>query len=48
MKIWYQSSSAYGYEPVRDEYGKTLEAQCRNVLRPGTEVRVAGIPKPLT
>jgi len=44
MKIWYQSSSAYGYEPVRDEYGKTLEAQCRNVLRPGTEVRVAGIP----
>ena len=44
MKIWYQSSSAYRYEPVWDEYGKTLEAQCRDVLAPGAEVHVTGIP----
>ena len=44
MKIWYQSSSSYGFEPVWDEYGKTLEDQCRAVVRPGTEVHVEGIP----
>lgn len=44
MKIWYQSSSAYRYEPVWDEYGKTVEDQCRKVLRPETEVHVTGIP----
>ncbi len=44
MKIWYQSSSGYRYEPVWDEYGRTLEAQCRRVLRPDTEVFVTGIP----
>lgn len=44
MKIWYQSASSYGFEPVWDEYGKTLESQCRKVLHPETEVRVAGIP----
>jgi allantoin racemase len=44
MKIWYQSSSSYGFEPVWDEYGKTLEEQCRAVVRPGTEVHVEGIP----
>ncbi|MBV7482954.1 aspartate/glutamate racemase family protein [Bordetella sp. BOR01] len=44
MKIWYQSASSYGYEPVWDEYGKTLESQCRNVLAPDVELRVAGIP----
>lgn len=44
MKIWYQSASAYGFEPVWDEYGKTLEQQCRAVLRPDTQLRVAGIP----
>lgn len=43
MKIWYQSSSSYGYEPVWDEYGKTLEEQCKNIVRPGTEVHVEGI-----
>lgn len=44
MKIWYQSSSAYGYEPVWNEYGKTLESQCRCVVRQDTEVHVKGIP----
>ncbi|MBI2727726.1 MAG: hypothetical protein HYX42_15910 [Polaromonas sp.] len=44
MKIWYQSSSSYGFEPVWDEYGKTLEDQCRAVVRPGTDVHVEGIP----
>jgi len=44
MKIWYQSSSGYRYEPVWDEYGRTLEDQCRNVLRPDTQVHVTGIP----
>lgn len=43
-RIWYQSASAYGYEPVWDEYGRTLEQQCAAVLRPDTEVRVSGIP----
>ena len=43
MKIWYQSSSSYGYEPVFDEYGKTLEMQCRNIARASTEVHVEGI-----
>lgn len=44
MKIWYQSASGYGFEPVWDEYGRTLEAQCRNVLHKDTEVHVIGIP----
>jgi hypothetical protein len=43
MKIWYQSASAYGYEPVWDDYGRTLEAQCRRVVHRDTEVRVAGL-----
>jgi Asp/Glu/hydantoin racemase len=44
MKIWYQSASAYRHEPVWDEYGRTLEAQCRRVVHPDTEVYVTGIP----
>ncbi len=44
MKIWYQSSSGYRYEPVWDEYGKTLEDQCRKVVRADTEVHITGIP----
>ena len=44
MKIWYQSASAYRYEPVWDEYGRTIEAQCRKVLHPDTELYVTGIP----
>ena len=44
MKIWYQSSSSYRFEPVWDEYGKTLEEQCRKVVRSGTEVYITGIP----
>ncbi len=44
MKIWYQSLSSYRYEPVWDEYGKTLEEQCRQAVRPGTEVFVTGTP----
>lgn len=44
MKIWYQSASAYGFEPVWDEYGRTLLAQCRRVLHPDTDVHLHGIP----
>ena len=44
MKIWYQSSSAYRFEPVWDEYGRTLEEQCRKVVRPDTGIHVTGIP----
>jgi Asp/Glu/hydantoin racemase len=44
MKIWYQSASAYRFEPVWDEYGQTLETQCRKVANPGVEVYVTGIP----
>lgn len=43
MKIWYQSASAYGYEPVWDDYGRTVLAQCRAVLRPDTEIQLHGI-----
>ena len=44
MKIWYQSASAYGFEPVWDEYGRTIVAQSRAALHPDTEVHVHGIP----
>lgn len=44
MKIWYQSASGYRFEPVWDEYGRTLEAQCRKVLHADSEVYVTGIP----
>jgi Asp/Glu/hydantoin racemase len=43
MKIWYQSASAYGYEPVWDDYGRTVLAQCRAVLRPDTDIQLHGI-----
>lgn len=44
MKIWYQSASSYGYEPVWDEYGKTLLQRCHEAAEPGTSVHLAGIP----
>lgn len=44
MKIWYQSASAYRFESVWDEYGNTLQEQCRNIASPGVEVHVTGIP----
>ena len=44
MRIWYQSASGYRHEPVWDAYGATLEAQCRRIVRPDTEVFVTGIP----
>jgi Asp/Glu/hydantoin racemase len=44
MKIWYQSASGYRFEPVWEEYGATLEAQCRKVVHADTEVHVTGIP----
>jgi allantoin racemase len=43
VKIWYQSATTYGYESVWDEYGRTLEEQCRKTVRPDTEVHVEGI-----
>ena len=44
MKIWYQSLSSYRYEPVWDGYGKTIEEQCKRILRPDTEIFVTGTP----
>ena len=45
MKIWYQSGSTYRYEPLFEEYGKTLEEQCKRAVRPDTEVYVTGVPE---
>ena len=45
MKIWYQSASSYRYEPVWDDYGHTLEQQCKAILRPDTGLYVTGIPE---
>ena len=44
MKIWYQTASTYRYDPSRELYGTSLEEQCRQVVRPDTEVYVAGVP----
>lgn len=44
MKIWYQSMTGYRYHPLWEEYGKTLEQQCRRAARPDTEVYVTGVP----
>lgn len=44
MKIWYQSSSTYRYQPLFEEYGKTLEEQCKRAARKDTEVYVTGVP----
>lgn len=44
MKIWYQSMTAIGYDPLWDEYGKTIKEQCKRVLNPDTEVHLAGVP----
>ncbi len=44
MKIWYQTTSSYRYDPLYDEYGKTLEEQCKRAVRPDTEVYVTGSP----
>ncbi len=44
MKIWYQSASSYRYESVFDDYGKTLEEQCKRALRTDTEIYVTGVP----
>jgi allantoin racemase len=43
VKIWYQSASSYRYESAFEEYGKTLEEQCRRIVRRDTEVHVEGI-----
>ena len=44
MKIWVQTATSYGYEPVWDGYGQTLLEQCRRVMRPGVEATVHGMP----
>lgn len=43
MKIWYQSASAYGYEPVWDDYGDTVKRQARAALPAGCELHLHGI-----
>ena len=47
MKIWYQTMTSYRYDPLWDDYGKIMEAQCKRAARPGTEVYVTGLPKML-
>ena len=44
MKIWYQTASRYRYDPSLEEYGKTLEEQCRRASRTDTEVYITGVP----
>jgi len=44
MKIWYQTATSYRYEPLFEEYGKTLEEQCKRAARPDTEIYVTGVP----
>ncbi len=44
MKIWYQTDTAYRYDEVWEPYGRTIEEQCKRVLRPDTEVYVTGVP----
>jgi len=43
MKIWYQSATEYGFDPVWDDYGKSLHEQCKRVARPDTEIHIEGI-----
>ncbi len=43
MRIWYQSASSYGFEPVWDDYGKSLHEQCKRVARSDTEIHIEGI-----
>jgi Asp/Glu/hydantoin racemase len=44
MKIWYQSMTAYGFDPDWDNYGEALKEQCRKAVRSDTEVHIQGIP----
>jgi len=44
MKIWYQSAAAYRYDAVWEEWGKTVEKHIAKVVRPDTEVYIAGVP----
>ncbi len=44
MKIWYQSMVGIGFDPLWDEYGKTIKEQCQRVVRPDTVVDVHGVP----
>ena len=43
MKIWYQSASSYGFEPVWDDYGQALHEQCKGAARPDTKIDIRGI-----
>lgn len=43
MKIWLQTMTSYGYEPVWEGYGKTMLEQCKRVIRPDTEVKISGV-----
>ncbi len=48
MKIWYQTGTGYRYNELWEEYGKTLEQQCKAAGRPDTEVYVTGVPTHMT
>jgi allantoin racemase len=48
MKIFYQTGTGYRYHELWEEYGKTLEQQCKRAARPGTEVYVTGNPVIIT
>lgn len=43
MRIWYQSSSAIGENPVWESYERALKKHVQKVARPGTTVDVHGV-----
>ena len=45
MRIWYQTMTSYRHDPLWDEYGRSIEEQCRHAARPDTEVYVTGVPR---
>ncbi len=43
MKIWFQSASPLGEDPKYRDYSLLLEKHVREIVRPGTEVKLAGV-----
>ena len=45
MRIWYQSSTAIGRNPVFKPYEEAIARNARAVVRPDTEVDVRGVDR---
>lgn len=43
IRIWYQSSTALGKNPVFEPYERAIAANARQVVRPGTVVDIHGV-----